>query len=92
MEFNELRETQVGPLSGQVLDGLAALATAAQDAAHDSAVAAARAESRTRTALLAVVSAGAVLAPSAAASSSRRGSAGTWPASGGRCSGWPTAT
>jgi methyl-accepting chemotaxis protein len=62
VEFNQLRESQVGPLSGQVLDGLSALSTAAQEAARETAAAAADAEERTRTVLVAVSVAGAVLA------------------------------
>ncbi|GAA3185092.1 hypothetical protein GCM10010531_44140 [Blastococcus jejuensis] len=61
VEFNQLRESQVGPLSGQVVDGLAALSTAAQAAAQDGATAAADAESRMATLLLVVLVAGAVL-------------------------------
>ena len=62
VEFNQLRETQVGPLSGQVVDGLTALSAAAQDAAQDGATAAADAQSRTATLLLVVLVVGAVLA------------------------------
>jgi methyl-accepting chemotaxis protein len=62
VEFNELRQTQAGPLSGQVLDALASLSAEAQAAARESAAEAAHAEERMRTVIIAVVSVGAALA------------------------------
>jgi methyl-accepting chemotaxis protein len=57
-EFNELRVTRVGPLSGEVLDGLAALSTAALASAQGSAVQAETSESQTQAVLLVVLALG----------------------------------
>jgi methyl-accepting chemotaxis protein len=62
VEFNELRETQAGPLSGRLLDALDGLAAAVQDEARASAVAAVDAEARARTLVLVVAAGGGLLA------------------------------
>jgi methyl-accepting chemotaxis protein len=62
VEFNELRETQVGPLSGRLLDELDGLAAAVQEEARASAAAAVDAEARGRTLILVVIAAGSLLA------------------------------
>ena len=61
VEFNELRETQVGPLSGRLLDALDGLAMAVQDEARMSAVEAVAAEERMRTLILVMVGSGVLL-------------------------------
>jgi methyl-accepting chemotaxis protein len=61
VEFAELRESQVGPLSGQVLHGLEALATATADAAQQAAADTALATQEARSTLLVAVCAGAGL-------------------------------
>jgi methyl-accepting chemotaxis protein len=62
VEFNDLRETQVGPLSGRLLDGLDALSVSAQEEARAAAAGAATAETRMRTLIAVVLGAGALLA------------------------------
>jgi methyl-accepting chemotaxis protein len=62
VEYNELRQTQVGPLSGQVLDALATLATSTQEQARESAAESATAAARSRAAMLVLVTSGAALA------------------------------
>ena len=62
VEFNQLRESEVGPLSGRLLDALDGLAAAVQEEARASVADAADAEQRTRTSILALVGAGGLLA------------------------------
>ena len=92
VEFNQLRESEVGPLSGRLLDALDGLATAVQEEAR-----ARRGRRRRGRAAHADVDprpggCGRPPRPCWAAPSSRTGSAGTSPACGGRRSAWPTAT
>jgi methyl-accepting chemotaxis protein len=62
VEFNELRETQAGPLSGRLLEGLDGLAAAVQEEARASAAAAVEAEANARTLILVVAAGGGLLA------------------------------
>jgi methyl-accepting chemotaxis protein len=60
-EFNQLRETRVGPLSGQVLDELGGLSVLLQDTAKASAAEAEDAESGMRLVLIVVIGIAAAL-------------------------------
>ena len=62
VEFNQLRGSEVGPLSGRLLDALDGLAAAVQEEARASVADAVDAEQRTRTSILVLVGAGGLLA------------------------------